>query len=250
MSLHIIEPKWAWSSGLSKRQSTKHIVLHHAAAKTCTAADIDRWHKDNGWSGIGYHYFIRKDGSIYRGRPEDTQGAHVLHHNADTIGICAEGDYDKEQTMPQAQYSAILSLIADIRTRYPDTDIVGHREIGSSDCPGRYYPLQSIKDDAERGDIDMTTAETLQQQITALQQQTAAQTEIIQALRSIVETMQGETTGRMIYNYIDSNMPEWARPAVQWAVGQGIVQGTGEGLGLDDRDLRYIVMMYRLTNGE
>ena len=236
--MNIIETKWTWRSGLSKRQSTKYIVLHHAAAKTCTAADIDRWHKDNGWSGIGYHYFIRKDGSIYRGRPEDTQGAHVLHHNGDTIGICAEGDYTVEQTMPQAQYSAILSLIADIQTRYPDTDIVGHREIGSSDCPGRYYPLQSIKGDAERGDIDMTTAQQLQDQITALQQQIGT------------ETMQGETTGRMIYNYIDSNMPSWARQAVQWAVGQGIVQGTGEGLGLDDRDLRYIVMMYRLTNGE
>ena len=96
----------------------------------------------------------------------------------------------------------------------------------------------------------MTTAQQLQDQITALQQQIGTQTEIIQALRSIVETMQGETTGRMIYNYIDSNMPSWARQAVQWAVGQGIVQGTGEGLGLDDRDLRYIVMMYRLTNGE
>lgn len=248
--MNIIETDWKWAGGLSNRASTEYIALHHAAAVTCTAAQVDQWHKDNDWSGIGYHYFVRKNGTIYRGRPENKMGAHVSGMNNCSLGICAEGNYDIETTMPTAQYNAIVELIADIKTRYPNAKVVGHREIGSSDCPGRYYPLQSIKDDAERGDIDMTTAETLQQQITALQQQTAAQTEIIQALRSIVETMQGETTGRMIYNYIDSNVPEWARPAVQWAVGQGIVQGTGEGLGLDDRDLRYIVMMYRLTNGD
>lgn len=248
--MNIIETDWKWAGGLSNRASTEYIALHHAAAVTCTAAQVDQWHKDNDWSGIGYHYFVRKDGTIYRGRPENKMGAHVSGMNNRSLGICAEGNYDIETTMPTAQYNAIVELISDIKTRYPNAKVVGHREIGSSDCPGRYYPLQSIKDDAERGDIDMTTAETLQQQITALQQQTAAQTEIIQALRSIVETMQGETTGRMIYNYIDSNVPEWARQAVQWAVGQGIVQGTGEGLGLDDRDLRYIVMMYRLTNGE
>lgn len=248
--MNIIETDWKWAGGLSNRASTEYIALHHAAAVTCTAAQVDQWHKDNDWSGIGYHYFVRKNGTIYRGRPENKMGAHVSGMNNCSLGICAEGNYDVETTMPTAQYNAIVELIADIKTRYPNAKVVGHRDIGSSDCPGRYYPLDRIKDDAERGDIDMTTAETLQQQITALQQQTAAQTEIIQALRSIVETMQGETTGRMIYNYIDSNMPEWARPAVQWAVGQGIVQGTGEGLGLDDRDLRYIVMMYRLTNGE
>lgn len=248
--MNIIETDWHWAGGLSNRASTEYIALHHAAAVTCTAAQVDQWHKDNDWSGIGYHYFVRKDGTIYRGRPENKMGAHVSGMNNCSLGICAEGNYDIETTMPTAQYNAIVELIADIKTRYPNAKVVGHRDIGSSDCPGRYYPLDRIKDDAERGDIDMTTAETLQQQITALQQQTAAQTEIIQALRSIVETMQGETTGRMIYNYIDSNVPEWARPAVQWAVGQGIVQGTGEGLGLDDRDLRYIVMMYRLTNGD
>lgn len=50
----------------------------------------------------------------------------------------------------------------------------------------------------------------------------------------------------MIYNYIDDNMPEWARKAVGWAVDNGILNGDENGLNLDDKDLRYIVMMYRM----
>ncbi|MGI6031149.1 MAG: N-acetylmuramoyl-L-alanine amidase family protein [Eubacteriales bacterium] len=49
----------------------------------------------------------------------------------------------------------------------------------------------------------------------------------------------------MIYNYVDENMPQWAREAVQWAMDQGIVQGDGQGLALDDRDLRTITWLYR-----
>lgn len=239
MSLHIIEPKWKWTTGLSKRQSTKYIVLHHAAAKTCTAADIDRWHKDNGWSGIGYHYLIRKDGSIYRGRPEDTQGAHVLHHNADTIGICAEGDYSTEQTMPQAQYSAILSLIADIRTRYPDTDIVGHRDIGSSDCPGRYYPLEDLKNGAIRESEELTLKQynELKAEISALKTENAA-----------LKAKIAELSNPMIYNFIDENMPEWARESVKWCVDNGAIVGTGDGLGLDDKDLKWCTIVSRLLH--
>ena len=74
--------------------------------------------------------------------------------------------------------------------------------------------------------------EELKGQITSLQEQVAS----LQA-----------AADKMIYNYIDENMPEWARSAVQWAVGQGIVQGTGDGLGLDDKDLRWLTMLYRLS---
>ena len=50
----------------------------------------------------------------------------------------------------------------------------------------------------------------------------------------------------MIYNYIDNNMPEWAREAVSWAVENGILNGDENGLNLDDKDLRFITMMYRM----
>ena len=50
----------------------------------------------------------------------------------------------------------------------------------------------------------------------------------------------------MIYNYIDDNMPEWAREGVKWCVDNGIIKGTADGLGLDDKDLKYCTMIMRL----
>ncbi|MCD8391539.1 MAG: N-acetylmuramoyl-L-alanine amidase, partial [Firmicutes bacterium] len=102
MSINIIETDWNWNGTLSNRASTDYIALHHAEASSCTAADVDSWHKANGWAGIGYHFFVRKDGSIYRGRPLDKMGAHVSGYNNKSIGICAEGAYMTE-TMPAAQ---------------------------------------------------------------------------------------------------------------------------------------------------
>ena len=140
-----IQTDWKWNGTLGKRSLTDYIVLHHAAAVTCSARDIDNWHKDNGWAGIGYHYFVRKNGKIYAGRPEWATGSHVLNMNHRSLGICAEGNYDREQEMPQSQKDSIIKLIKDIRTRYPNAKIVGHKDIGSSDCPGRYYPLNYFK---------------------------------------------------------------------------------------------------------
>nr|WP_243240285.1 N-acetylmuramoyl-L-alanine amidase [[Clostridium] hylemonae] len=87
---------------MSRRSATKLIILHHAEASNCTVQDIHRWHKNNGWAGIGYHFLVRKDGSIYRGRPEWAVGAHASGSNSDSIGICFEGAYMTE-TMPAAR---------------------------------------------------------------------------------------------------------------------------------------------------
>lgn len=116
------------------------IVLHHAESSKCTIEDIDRWHLDRGWSGCGYHYFVRKDGTIYKGRPDYTKGAHCLNNNTNTLGICAEGKYMVE-TMPEAQKKAIIELIKYLGIK----DIKGHGELNPSDCPGVNYPLKEIK---------------------------------------------------------------------------------------------------------
>ena len=87
--MNIIETNFNWNGGFTQRSSTSQIILHHADAITCTVEDIHRWHLNNGWTGIGYHYFVRKDGTIYRGRPENAIGAHALGANGNSIGICA-----------------------------------------------------------------------------------------------------------------------------------------------------------------
>ena len=94
MSMQIIEKTYDWNGLLAARGKTELLILHHAAAKTCSADDVHRWHLQNGWVGIGYHFFVRKDGSVYRGRPENAIGAHTVGYNSVSIGICFEGNFD------------------------------------------------------------------------------------------------------------------------------------------------------------
>ena len=68
------------------------IIIHCSAVgpdRTSSAEDIDKWHKDRGFKCIGYHYVIRRDGSIEPGRPEWMIGAHCVNHNKYSIGVCA-----------------------------------------------------------------------------------------------------------------------------------------------------------------
>ena len=229
--MKIIETNWNWNSSMSTRGSTDYIALHHAAAVTCSAQDIDNWHKNNGWSGIGYHYFVRKNGSIYRGRPEWALGAHVSGMNNCSLGICAEGDYDKEQTMPDAQKSAIIALIKDVKSRYPNAKVVGHRDIGSSDCPGKYYPMSEM--------INYFNNESEEEPMTAEERTKFNElVNIVSELQISVDKL----ANPMIYNYIDKNMPKWARPTIQKLVDKGILQGDENGLGLTDDLLRVLVI--------
>ena len=114
--MQIIETTYKWAGTLARRSATRRIILHHAAAVTCTPQQVHQWHLANGWSGIGYHFFVRKDGSVYRGRPEDTVGAHAGNNNYDSIGVCFEGSFDREE-MPAAQKQAGMELVAYLKSR-------------------------------------------------------------------------------------------------------------------------------------
>ena len=234
--MNIIETNWDWNGGLSRRSSTEYIALHHAEAVTCTAKQIHEWHKSNGWSGIGYHFFVRKNGEIYRGRPLWALGAHVQGMNNCSIGICAEGDYhNRDKVMPEAQKQAIKELVTYLKGIYPEAKIVGHREIGDSNCPGRYYPLEEMKNYPYREQEETMTAE-----------EKAKMQAIDESLTNLYKIVEDMKKPPMTYNYIDDNMPEWAREGVKWCVDNGIIKGTADGLGLDDKDLKYCTMIMRL----
>lgn len=131
-------------TNLAYNNKPVEIILHHAEATSCTVEDINRWHKANGWAGIGYHYFVRKDGSIYKGRPDNAQGAHCPGHNVTSLGICAEGSYVKEQ-MPEVQKKAIAELIKYLKAKYPAiTSIKRHKDCYATSCPGANYPFDEI----------------------------------------------------------------------------------------------------------
>ena len=130
--------------GLTYGNNPRKIILHHAAATSCSIEDIHTWHLHNGWSGCGYHYLVRKDGSIYRGRPENSLGAHCINYNAISIGICVEGNYMVEH-MPSHQKNSLIELIKYLCIKYGIKEVYGHGELNSTDCPGRNYPLDEIR---------------------------------------------------------------------------------------------------------
>ena len=119
------------------------IVVHCSATKASHyigAEDIRRWHvDDNGWSDIGYHFVIKRDGEVDPGRPVDRAGAHCYGHNKYSIGICMVGGIDRggepENNFNPIQFDALLTLIRELKDEYPIDDICGHRDL-SPDVDG------------------------------------------------------------------------------------------------------------------
>lgn len=128
---------------MSTRKATQRIILHHADAKNCSAEDIHRWHLNNGWSGAGYHFLVRKDGKVYRLRPEEKVGAHAYGANYNSLGICFEGIY-MEEDMPEAQKEAGQELVAYLKNKYNITTVQAHRDVCATSCPGNKFPFDEI----------------------------------------------------------------------------------------------------------
>lgn len=137
------ESKYSWAYSPGSRTSTTHLILHHAAATGVSAETIHSWHLANGWAGIAYHYYVRKDGGIYRGRPEAWRGGHTTNWNYCSIGICFEGNFENE-AMPEAQRKAGAELVADIRSRYPSITVGKHSRYQATACPGAHFPFDEI----------------------------------------------------------------------------------------------------------
>ena len=140
--MNIIETNLKFGA-MTNRKSTSRIILHHAEASHCTAADIHRWHLNNGWAGAGYHFLVRKDGSIYRLRPENKVGSHAKGANSNSIGICFEGAYMTE-TMPQAQINAGKELVAYLKSKYGISKVQRHSDVYPTSCPGTNFPFNEI----------------------------------------------------------------------------------------------------------
>lgn len=119
------------------------IIVHCTATaegKNFKAADIDRWHKAKGWKGIGYHHVVDLDGTVEPGRPESEVAAHCLKHNTNSIGVvyvgglASDGKTPKDTRTPQ-QKAALVKLLTELKHRYPDGTIHGHRDFAAKACP-------------------------------------------------------------------------------------------------------------------
>lgn len=128
---------------MSNRQTTDRIILHHSASSVASAEDIHRWHLNNGWEGAGYHFLVRKNGLIYRLRPENKIGAHAYMNNYNSIGICFEGNFEVEE-MPDVQVQSGKELVAYLKNKYGINKVQGHRDVNSTSCPGRNFKFNEI----------------------------------------------------------------------------------------------------------
>ena len=139
-----------------KRPATEFIVIHHTGFpnvdKDSTVAEIHKFHQEvNGWAGIGYHYLIRKNGMIEQGRRPEMIGAHALHNNQKSVGICLAGNFDIGKPTKE-QLAAVKELTAWLCQKY-NLDpmakgvIIGHRDVNDTACPGEhmYKKLEEIR---------------------------------------------------------------------------------------------------------
>lgn len=116
-----------------------------------TVEDIRRWHKQRGWSDIGYHYVVYLDGSVHNGRNVDKIGAHCENYNSNSIGICYIGGKtvdmkSNKDTRTPKQKEALLRLLRELRKLYPTAKIVGHKDLDKKGktCPN-FNPKEEYK---------------------------------------------------------------------------------------------------------
>lgn len=126
-----------YNANTKDRSKTDYIAIHCSATsekQNFGAADIDKWHRSKGWACIGYHYVIKRDGTLEVGRKESQVGAHVADWNAVSLGICLIGGIDAddpnkaEDNYTDAQWVTLKTLLKDLKVRYPKAKIQGHRD--------------------------------------------------------------------------------------------------------------------------
>ena len=141
--LNIQEVNYTWNEALEYTNIPKRLIIHHTSDNGKTPERMNEVHIQKGWAGIGYHFYIRSDGTIYRGRPEVAVGAHAKKNNNDSIGIALEGNF--EETSPtEAQMESLVKLSVDMIIKYNLTNIVGHRDVYDTLCPGENLSIDDL----------------------------------------------------------------------------------------------------------
>ncbi len=148
--MQILEPKLEFRGVGTSRRDTRRIIVHHTASADHPITTIHGWHlRKAGWLGVGYHYLIRRDGSVERGRPHHWQGAHTRNNNHDSIGIALTGNFMLEGPTMR-QLDSLVSLIVLLFNKYGELAILGHGDVQPSLCPGENLILASIRAEVRR----------------------------------------------------------------------------------------------------
>jgi len=142
---------------MSQRPQTKLIVVHCSATRpgdNLTINTIREWHIARGWGNVGYHFFIRRDGTIESGRHPDDIGAHVAGHNTDSVSLCMAGGLDEQgnsfinrpDLFTTAQWESAKALINVLKRMYPYAQVLGHRDLSpDKNHDGKITPDEYLK---------------------------------------------------------------------------------------------------------
>lgn len=124
------------------RNETNAIFVHCSATKPSQdigVREIRQWHKEKGWLDIGYHFVIRRDGTVEAGRDQDAVGSHVANYNADSVGVCLVGGIDDKgkfsANFTPFQMSVLRSLLVSLQAEYPKAVLRAHHDVAPKACP-------------------------------------------------------------------------------------------------------------------
>lgn len=128
---------------LVNKRNIKELIVHCSATpegKDYSVDTIRQWHLQRGFSDIGYHYVVYRDGSIHIGRDESIIGAHCTGHNTNSIGVCYIGGCASDGKTPKdtrttEQKQSLVKLLKKLKTKYPQASIHGHRDFANKACP-------------------------------------------------------------------------------------------------------------------
>lgn len=124
------------------RKSTEAIFVHCSATKPTMdigVREIRQWHKEQGWLDVGYHFVIRRDGTVEEGRNIDAVGSHVKDYNHNSVGICLVGGVDSSNkfaaNFTPIQMERLRSLLVTLQGQYKGAKIRAHHSVAAKACP-------------------------------------------------------------------------------------------------------------------
>ena len=147
--------KMNFSSLILSKRRIDEIIVHCTATPEGQDTTVEQIRKNHtapvskggrGWSDIGYHYVVYRDGCVHNGRDVNVSGAHCTGHNSHSIGVCYVGGLENspgvaykflkpKDTRTEAQKAALLKLLKDLKRLYPNAKIRGHRDFANKACP-------------------------------------------------------------------------------------------------------------------
>lgn len=138
---------------LQKLSEVERIIIHASATPSdmdIGREEIDRWHRAKGWWAIGYHFVIRRDGTVEKGRSCSRFGAHASGYNRNSIGICMIGgvkrvpdrdgrndpdgprwDLIPEDNYTDEQWKSLMYLTRQLVNQCGENNVavIGHRDL-------------------------------------------------------------------------------------------------------------------------